>query len=249
MRVHTNTVANKARIYVIGFNSQSRIDKVFDTIPTEYNRILLDNGDTKLTAPDGVEYHRIVETSGLFTDALRHCILDNMDHNAIPIVLNDDLILEPGCIENLLVEIEAGAGIAVPMQVSMKNPGLVIYGGSGAAYPAGMHIRGNRDDRRVKHRKVERWSTFCAVAINPELVKEIGLPDKNLAMWFSDSDYCIRARLAGYTCVYQPKAVVQHEDHAATEERDVEWRRVRFTQDRTIFARKWGGYELQCLSR
>ena len=232
-----------ARVYVIGYNSQKRVDRIFASIPED--SILLDNGATKLTSPG--EYHRICETGGLFTEALRYCITDAMSLNAIPIILNDDIVLEPGCIENLLIEINNGAGTAVPMQVSLKNPDTVIYGGSGSAYPAGLHILGTRESCNT--RKPERWSTFCAVAINPALVKEIGLPDKYLQMWFSDSDYCIRARLAGYECIYQPKAVVQHEDHAATEERSEDWRRLQFTHDRALFARKWGGYELQCLSR
>lgn len=235
------------RIYVIGFNKQERIDTLFKSIPEKYDRVLLDNGNVALKARPGIEL--IVTGPGMFTSAFNVGLRDAMSHDAIPIILNDDLVLEEGCIEAMVKSIEEGAGIVAPMQVKMDNPDSVIFAGTAQAFPGGVHRIGRRSDETLLQKRDYNWLTFAAVAINPELVKDIGYLDEDLKMWFSDSDYCVRSVHNHWRCEYNPAAVVRHDNHAATNELPSDWQRLRFMRDRDIFKRKWGGEVLRRYSR
>jgi hypothetical protein len=56
---------NNPRVYIIGFNSQKRVNRALASIPDGFDKILLDNGSIVLKPPDGVEYH--VTGPGMFT--------------------------------------------------------------------------------------------------------------------------------------------------------------------------------------
>lgn len=235
----------KVRIYIIGFNSQKRVDRAFDSIPDKYSRVLLDNGSKPLTAPEGVE---LIKTGpGMFTSAFNYALINAHRYNDVPIICNDDIVAEPGCFETLIAEIEAGAGIACPMQVDSRMPTSIIMGGTGPAFPAGIHRTGVKD-RNYTEKHDYPWLPFCVVALNPALIEEIGYLDKNLKLWFSDSDYCIRARNAGYSVMYLPDAVVRHEHSAAVQAAQAKNREkmdMQFIMDRAYFERKYGGSILE----
>lgn len=228
------------RIYVIGFNSQERIDRAFASIPNKYSRVLLDNGPDSLTAPDGVEH---VKTGpAYFTSAFNHALYDAMDRGAVPIICNDDVELEPDCIPELMKSIEAGSGLAVAMQVDMAVPDSVIMGGTEKAYPSGIHRLGRRAGftKPTDH----PWLPFCVTAVNPELIREIGVLDRSLQMWYSDSDYSIRCRMTGRACMLVPSAVVRHEQSASVnaERRDPDSKLHKIMMlDQLAFFRKYGG--------
>jgi GT2 family glycosyltransferase len=158
------------------------------------------------------------------------------------VFLNDDLELEPGCLAAMLAEVDKPrVGMTFPMQVAMHNPQLIICGGTGSAYPAGQHKGGLRGQAWREPTPV-RWMPFAAVAFNLDMVRDIGLPDDTMRLWFSDSDYCIRARLQGWHLLYLGDgAVVRHEQSASINAMDTGERERAFLRDQTAFARKWGG--------
>ena len=50
----------------------------------------------------------------------------------------------------------------------------------------------------------------CAMLVKKEVFKKVGLLDKRFFLYFEDSDFCIRARKAGYKIYVEPKFVVFH---------------------------------------
>ena len=233
------------RIYIIGYNNSKRANRALDSIPKRYQRVLLDNGDIALKPVDGVEVYAI--GLGMFTAAFNWALRDAMEHNALPIICNDDIIFENNCIPELVKEIEGGAGIACPMQVDFALPNNVIMGGTANAYPAGVHAFGVRGERFTEKRDYP-WLPFCVAAINPEVIKEIGYLDSGLKMWFSDSDYSIRARAIGYRVMYVPEAVVRHEQSASVNiarKKNSTRMDEQFIMDKAYFERKYGGQILE----
>ena len=230
----------KPIVYVIGYNSQERVDRAMASIPNKYDKILIDNGSHELSHMGVVTYIRT--GPAYFTSAFNFAVTHAMEHGAIPIICNDDIVLEDGCIDAIVAEIEDGAGIVCPMQVDMAVPDRVIMGGTGPAYPAGKHLTGARAGFSGK--ADFPWLPFCVVGLNPRMVEEIGLLDHNLQMWFSDSDYAIRARLAGWRCMLLKDTAVRHEQSATVgevrRERCAELDRI-FVLDQAHFTRKWGG--------
>ena len=230
--------------YIIGFNNQERVDRALASIPSGIPCTILDNGTVPLTVPT-TDAECIRTGPGYFTHALTVGILDAMCEEAVPIVCNDDIELDPGCIDAMMKHIEAGAGIVCPIQVDMAVPDSVIMGGTMAAYPAGIHRTGHRQLFDGTEARDWPWLPFCVAAFHPSMVQEIGLPDANLRMWFSDSDYCIRARLAGWSVILEPGAVVRHEQSASVNEYRDDALNSAFVMDQAVFTRKWGGAILE----
>lgn len=55
-----------------------------------------------------------------------------------------------------------------------------------------------------------QWTSFACVLIKADLADEIGLLDDGFFMYFEDTDYCLRARNAGWEIVNNPDARVVH---------------------------------------
>jgi len=232
----------KVRVYVTGFNSQKRAIRALNSIPDKYEKILLDNGCIALKAPEGVEHY--VTGPGMFTDAFNWALRDAMDRKAIPVICNDDIVLEDGCVEKLIEAIEHGAGLACPIQVNLALPDNIIMGGTLNAYPGGIHRTGIRGKHHLKNVDCQ-WLPFCVVAVNPELIEEIGVLDKNMKMIFSDSDYSIRCRATGRTVMLIADAFVRHEQSAAINATRGEAMDEQFIMDKAYFEHKYGGQTLE----
>lgn len=54
------------------------------------------------------------------------------------------------------------------------------------------------------------WVSGTAILIKDEVVQKIGLLDENLFMYTEDTDYCIRAKKAGFKIGWTPKAEIIH---------------------------------------
>lgn len=238
----------KHLVGILGYKSQPALDRcaasVLSDMPDDTSLIIVGNGPDPLLQPPGTVAHYVHDqTHGGFTAGLnwflahaRTLLCDTATF------LNDDLELEPGCLRAMIVAAEEpGVALACPMQVAMCTPSIIICGGTGAAYPAGMHRQGQRGAAWGKAEDV-RWMPFAAVTFNLRAVADIGQADNNMTLWFSDSDYCIRARLHGYRVRYLGDgAVVRHEQSASINTMDEDDRRIRFTADQLAFHRKWGG--------
>lgn len=214
-------------VYILSFRNNERVQRLLNSPGMTESGALFHIMDNDPGGPSPIVGENVLQGPGGgftpgFNACLRHFRVAYADSDCtryIPVVLNDDVELEARCLEAMVAPFEEDPtiGIVAPMQVDMKNPAMVICGGFGAAYPAGQHRSGLRGDPTIK-RGFSRWVTFCAVAINPRLIDDIGYLDNWMKMYYSDSDYCFRAGEAGYKMLFEPAAVVRHENHGASAE-------------------------------
>ena len=54
------------------------------------------------------------------------------------------------------------------------------------------------------------WASFACIMIRREVFADIGLLDEKYFMYFEDTDFCYRAKKAGWNILYNPKARVVH---------------------------------------
>ena len=173
--------------------------------------------------------------------------LSRVFDNEIICIYNDDISFEDfAAWERRATEaIAGGAGAVMPVQVDSRNPHSVIMGGVFAAYPGGIHRIGTREQHCRDEQERVRWLPFCAVAFNPRALQEVGLLDESMVMWFSDSDWCLRARLAGFDIILDRGVVIRHDNHATVGQiQPATPAAVRLTADKEAFRRKWGGEQL-----
>lgn len=118
-----------------------------------------------------------------------------------------------------------------------KTKQHIYHAGGLQMYPYGVHKGGDKDV--FTKPTLERWVNFSAVLIRADLVIDIGLLDKNLKMFFSDSDYCVMAQERGWEVWFVPYLEFSHEigvsGHLENEMLD------RFLIDRYYFERKYFG--------
>jgi len=99
------------------------------------------------------------------------------------------------------------AGIISSILLDMNCHSKVVFGG-GLSILRGQHKTGLVQFFQKPTK--ESWVTFGSVYLRREMIREVGLLDKKMRMIFSDSDYCLRARYAGWEVWVEPKSKVAH---------------------------------------
>jgi GT2 family glycosyltransferase len=123
-----------------------------------------------------------------------------------------------------------------------ENPDFIYHGGTLQSFPNGLHKWGSVKNGDYENRTLERWVPGGSVVINPKCVRDIGVMDEHFFSIGSDSDYCFRARMAGYDVVYLPVTVL-HPSVSMTSS-PTPAQQERLSKDVQYFADKWVTGEL-----
>jgi len=133
--------------------------------------------------------------------------------SAAALVLNNDAIIEPSTISRLVI------GAADPA-VGIAGPKIYFYGEPDRLWSAGGYLRepwdvglwGSRrpDGARFEGPHEVDWVTGCALLIKREVVERIGLMDEGYFLLFEETEWCVRARKAGFKVVCLPQARAWH---------------------------------------
>ena len=128
-------------------------------------------------------------------------------------VLNNDTRLDPGCVEALKESIEKDENYgACASKILLEEEGDRIDAAGIAICPDGLSIgRGRLEKSDLYDREMEVFfASGCACLYRREMLEDIGLFDEDFFAYAEDTDMGWRARLAGWKCIYSPKAVVFH---------------------------------------
>lgn len=164
--------------------------------------------------------------------------------------MDDDVFPRPDCLSNLLpYTSRANIGILAPrrlmegkiftndfQKVNLTNPFASMY------------------QQKLKKQVINTPVEICGTAfeglfIRREAVEQIGLPNKELFIFCDDTDYCLRAVLAGYKILYIPSALMDKEKFFSNdtwEERNKKKKWKRFYQIRNAtylnhhYGKNWG---------
>jgi GT2 family glycosyltransferase len=174
-----------------------------------------------------------------FTAAINEGILRYIDQPVkYLILLNQDMYLDGDAIEEMVnfMNRNPRCGIGAPLQLHVRDRNYVIWGGSCEAFPLGRHQHGPlhrfRDDEPVP------WANGACMILRKEMVREIGLLDKNLVFIGSDSDYSFTARARGWEVwrIAAARGVHEHGASGVSHNSAIERLKVR---DMIYFAHKW----------
>lgn len=173
-------------------------------------------------------------------------------------LLNPDTLLEPGAISQLVQFLEAtpGAGIAggafkngdgSDWKIGFRFPSLVseMFDGVGLgpvntlAQPWRVAVEMGDRVQQVD------WVSGASMMVCREVFHKIGGMDEEFFLYFEETEFCFRAKQAGYSVWYVPKSLVVHLAGQSTSvtERNIERRRLPsywFNSRRRYFARTHG---------
>lgn len=170
--------------------------------------LVVDNGSAKEYAAQDGELVINLSTNTGFTNAVNEGIKWCSHYYKYIMLLNNDTEPYPGYLKALVDVMDSDNKIAVASSVRK-----VPMNGEGSYELGGMDwMRGHSKLAWQKEHDVMdfEWVPFCSVILRYDIIRELGLLDKNMKNYCSDNDFCARARMAGYRVVVVPQSEVLH---------------------------------------
>jgi GT2 family glycosyltransferase len=184
--------------------------------------VVVDNASTDDTAEvaerQGARYLRL-EPRRTYAAAVNEAIARTGGEAVV--LLNADCFLRPGCLGAALARLaEPRVGAVAPKLVRIDAPGHEL----GQIDTAAMYVDRHRKNGLVGHGRPagafsspgEAFGCDGAAAIyRRETLEDCALGgrevlDEDMELWASDADLAWRARLLGWRCLYEPRAVAEH---------------------------------------
>ncbi|PWU03971.1 MAG: glycosyltransferase family 2 protein [Terriglobia bacterium] len=129
-------------------------------------------------------------------------------------LLNNDAEAEPGWLYALWKACRSApdVGMAASKILVWENPRIIDKAGH-LIFPDGQNRgRGSGALDRGQYDREEEvlWPDGCAALYRKEMLDQIGGFDEDFFAYGDDAELGLRARIAGWRCIYTPQAVVRH---------------------------------------
>ncbi len=186
-----------------------------------YERLKEKFGDNPGVEPNKVILLKAEENGGFAKGnniGIEYALENNADYIMI---LNNDTLVEPDFIEELLKPFKRDDAIGVTtgkIYYEEKRNTFWFAGGQflenrfyGAHIGEGEEDRGQYDSGREI-----TFSTGCLMMIKAEVLKKVGLLPEEYFMYYEDVDFCLKLREAGYKLWFAPRSKIYHKVSAST---------------------------------
>lgn len=174
----------------------------------------------------GVEPKKVIllkaEENGGFAKGnnigIKYALENNTDYIMI---LNNDTLVEPNFIEELLKPFELDSSIGVTTgKIYYEGQRNTLWFAGGEFLDNrfyGAHIgEGEEDKGQYDSERELTFSTGCLMMIKAEVLKKVGLLPEEYFMYYEDVDFCLKLREAGYKLWFVPTAKIYHKVSAST---------------------------------
>ncbi|UTB33260.1 MAG: glycosyltransferase family 2 protein [Methanobacterium sp. ERen5] len=160
------------------------------------------------------------------------------------LLLNNDTIVKNDFLKHLIDESEKDVkiGILGPKIYYYDHPNIIwsVGGKIDWNFARGLHIGINE----VDHGQYDEISKFdyingAALLLKDEIVNKVGLLNKNLFLYFEETDLALRAKSHGYRSLYVPRAEVWHKISQSGGGLSKPIGLYYITRNRWLFMKKW----------
>ena len=126
--------------------------------------------------------------------------------------LNDDAMARPDWLEQMLVAIESDGAIGMcASQIRLAGRELLDSAGMLISGDGSSKQRGQlQPPENYARREEVLLPSACAALYRRKMLEDVGLFDEEFFLYCEDTDLGLRARWAGWKCLYVPEAVVEH---------------------------------------
>ncbi len=136
------------------------------------------------------------------------------------VALNNDTVTDREFVAQLTsaARREDKIGMCAPKILSFSEPGVIDNAGQNLYRDGVGRGRGRleHDRGQYDHPCDILLPSGCAVLLKRDMLDEVGGFDEDFFAYCDDTDLGLRARLAGWRCVYEPRAVVFHKYSASS---------------------------------
>lgn len=129
-------------------------------------------------------------------------------------VLNEDTVLDPGCLAGLIAQGEADSkvGIVGPLVYHHDDKDVIqSAGGEMNKHLESWHRGQNQKDAGQFAQPMQSdWISGCAILVRRTVIEQIGMLDARFFYYWEEVEWCLRARKAGWRIVLAPAAQLWH---------------------------------------
>lgn len=220
-----NEDMKQVTVVIPNWNGSKYLEKCLDALLEQqgvFDVIVVDNGSTDGSVEILANKYPMVKTI-LLKENTGFCHACNVGIEASDtpyvILLNNDTEVLPGFVENLVMAMEKGEKIfSVSAQMlQIQNPELIDSAGDMYTIMGWGYSRGKGKHAKDYNKSVKIFSACGGAAIyRKSILEKIGLLDESHFAYLEDMDLGYRARIYGYTNMYEPSAKVIHAGSASS---------------------------------
>jgi N-acetylglucosaminyl-diphospho-decaprenol L-rhamnosyltransferase len=226
--VPPNSVDNVLDVVVVNHESAVPLERCLETLRADgaARIVVVDNASTddsaKVAARFGAEWLPTGSNLG-FGRAVNRGVAATS--SPFVLVLNPDAEVQPGCLRELVVQLQKRPSLGV-VGPRVLNPDGTEYP-SARAFPSfgiavahafvGLVAPRNRWSRQYRHPEAVEWVSGTAMAVRRTAIEQVGGFDEAYFMYMEDVDLCRRLTDASWQVGLAPDAVVVHSIGASSE--------------------------------
>lgn len=126
--------------------------------------------------------------------------------------INDDAVADPRWLERLVDAMGSETRVGMcASQIRLAGQDLLDSAGMLVSGDGSSKQRGQlQPPARYARREEVLFPSACAALYRREMLEDVGLFDEDFFLYCEDTDLGLRARWAGWKCLYVPDAVVEH---------------------------------------
>lgn len=199
--------------------------------------VVVDDGSPIPFVDPTVNVVRLDSNTG-FTNAANEGILWAQYRNCdYVLLLNNDTEPRAGFLKELVDVLESDSSIGIAASVRIHPDRDLTVELCGADLIRGFQLF--TDEKSLPDIPLDAtWIPLCSGLLRMDMIREIGLLDKRFRNHCSDSEYCIRTKIAGWKVMLVPKSKVVHHLSVTTTEN-----KVNASDDQNKFIAKLAGLD------
>jgi GT2 family glycosyltransferase len=197
------------------YNPNTKPINVFEYIKDEFNDLNLFKrfrSDNKLIIIKNDDNYGFAEGNNI---GMRF-VLKNLDSDYVLILNNDTVVKKEFLTELVRCAIRnPDAGIIGPKILYYDKPDILNAAGGKILWSVGAGLNiGMGEEDLGQHDIISEidYLMGACLLISIDLIKKIGLMDKKFFLLHEETDFCIRAKKAGFELLLNPKAVIYHKE-------------------------------------
>lgn len=194
----------------------------------KYRIIVVDNGSSTCTVEklrkefdgeiDLIENSENLGFSGGNNVGIRQALISGARYIMI---LNNDTRVHPAFLFPLIRALRSSTrvGAVTPKIYSLHEPDRIWASGGQIRWWLGQaksRGRGQLDHGQFDQAQSVDYGTGCCLLFDRRALEEVGLLDERYFAYWEDTDWCMRARRAGFSIWYEPESHIWHAGGAST---------------------------------
>lgn len=189
---------------------------------------------------------------------IKYCLNNDAD---FIIILNNDTLVDPDFINELLSSFDKNTGIVAPKiyfakgyeyhkdRYKEKDLGKIVWYSGGIIdwkNVVGKHKGVDEvDNGQFGDLEKTEYATGCCMMVKRNVFEKVGLFDDNYFLYYEDSDFSLRVKNKGFGIFFQPKAILWHKNAASTGGSGSSLQDYFITRNRLIFGFKYASIKVK----